>query len=108
MAKIYAFVLGVAVGFGLYHTAISYHVVHASDGLHLVPKVSGKLAEAYVDIRGFTAADALEHPALGAAIAASGNAQLQREFAGNIAADVLGEGLGEGVGRALDLLQPRP
>lgn len=89
MGKFYAFLLGVAAGFGLYHMSISYHVVRASDGLHLVSKTTPTLSDTYVDIRGFTAADAAEHLALGMAIAASDNAKLQQEFAGNVVQGVL-------------------
>ena len=101
MGKIYAFVLGVAAGFGLYHLSISNHVVRASDGFHVVPKVSKTLGDTYVDIRGFTLEQARQHPELGAAIAASGNATLQQEYGGAVAADAIQQG----VDTALELLQ---
>ncbi|MEM6799066.1 MAG: hypothetical protein AAF589_06085 [Planctomycetota bacterium] len=89
MGKVYAFVLGIAAGCGLYHLALHNHLVRASDGFHLTPKMALSLEDTYIDIRNFTAADALEHPQLGAAIAASGNAKLQQEFTGNVAADAV-------------------
>ncbi len=101
MGKFYAFVLGIAAGAGLHHLAMSYHVVHASDGLHLTAKVSPSLKDVYVDIRQFTAADAVKHPELGAAIVASDNPLLQREYAGNVADDAI-QG---GIQQAIELLQ---
>ena len=89
MAKIYTFVLGMVAGFGLYHLAVSYHVIRASDGLHLTPKVAATLADTYIDIRNFTAADQVDHPGVVAAIVKSGNAQLQQELVGGAV-----EGLG--------------
>lgn len=64
MGKLYNFVLGVVVGFFLYHVATNYHLVYANDGVHLVGKVQPRLAESYVDVRSFTPADWANHPAL--------------------------------------------
>lgn len=98
MGKFHAFVLGVALGAGGYHFALCYHVVHASDGFHLVKKTTATLRDPYVDIRGFTAEQALEHPDLGAAILLSDKESLKREFAGNAVQAIADE--------ASKLLQP--
>lgn len=102
MSKIYHFFLGLLAGFGLCYFAMSQHVVHSSTGLHLVPKTAATLNDTYVDIRGFTAADAAQHLALGEAIARSGKAELQREFIGavvqNLAEEFLGGGPDDGTG----------
>ena len=82
MGKVYAFLLGVAAGFGLYHMALSYHVIRANDGLHLTPKVSQTLSNTYIDIRGMSLAEQAEHPAVLAAIAQSGDEALQQELLG--------------------------
>lgn len=103
MGKIYSFVLGMAAGFGLYHLSLSYHVIRASDGFHLTHKTSATLADTYVDIREFTAAEALEHPQLAAAIAASDDAALQREFSGSVATNAIEQGLNQ----ALEALKSR-
>lgn len=64
VGKLYNFVLGVVVGFFLYHAATNYHLVYANDGVHLVAKVQPRLAESYVDVRSFTPADWAKHPQL--------------------------------------------
>jgi len=83
MGKIYTFVLGMAAGFGMYHLALSYHVIRASDGLHLTPKVAATLTDTYIDIREFTAADHAEHPQVIAAVLNSGDAELQKQLLGD-------------------------
>ena len=79
MGKIYAFLLGVAAGFGLYHLAGSYHVLRADSGLHVAPKVTLSLQDTYVDIRGFGAGDWAKHPELAAAVFQSGNEEIMHE-----------------------------
>lgn len=96
MGKIYTFLLGGFTGFGLCYFAMGHHVVHAEDGLHLVPKVETSLSQAYVDIRGFGPGDWQQYPKLGAAIAASDDAELKQM--------VLGNTVEQGVNRILDFL----
>lgn len=64
MGKLYNFVLGVVVGFVLYHAATNYHLVYANDGVHLIAKTQPRLSEAYVDVRAYTPADWANHPQL--------------------------------------------
>lgn len=68
MKRAKGFLTGVVVGaLGMYG-AMTYHVVRASDGLHLIPKVHPGLAEVYVDIRSFDAGDWNAHRNLAAAL----------------------------------------
>lgn len=103
MGKIYAFILGAVFGFGMHHLATTQHIVRAGDGLHLVPKVSATLADTYVDIRGFTAAQWSQHSELGIAIARSGNTALQEQAASGVLDNVMQDGIGTVQG----LLKPR-
>ncbi len=57
MNQVSTFLLGFVVGvIGLYG-AMHYHVVHSSDGIHMIARVAPKLTNPYVDVRKFTAAD---------------------------------------------------
>jgi hypothetical protein len=62
------FVMGTVVGAGLLYAVLNYHVIQASDGLHLVPKVDAQLAGTYVDIREFGVREWLAHPEIIAAL----------------------------------------
>jgi hypothetical protein len=76
MKRLSSFLLGVVVGaIGLYW-AMTFHVVRASDGLHVVPKVTSGLADAYVDIRSFSSADWYRHTSLSVAIVHAGKENL--------------------------------
>jgi hypothetical protein len=68
MRRLSTFIFGMVVGGLLIYVALNFHVVKARDGMHLVPKVDAKLAEAYVDIRNFTPADWQQHPEVAMAI----------------------------------------
>jgi hypothetical protein len=68
MRSISCFVFGMIVGALLLFVASRYHVVRASDGVHLIPKASAHLSEPYVDIRNFTPADWDQHKSLAMAI----------------------------------------
>jgi hypothetical protein len=48
--------------------ARNYHVIRASDGMHLIPKVDETFADTYVDIRHFGLRDWQDHGAVFAAI----------------------------------------
>ncbi len=68
MKRANGFLTGVVVGaIGMYG-AMSYHVVRAPDGWHLVPKFSPGLSQTYVDIREFEARDWNEHRSLAVAL----------------------------------------
>lgn len=76
MKKISTFIMGMLVGGLLLWTALNYHVIHAPDGLHLVPKISASLSNVYFDARGLTPLDWAEHLDVAAAIRRSNNQQL--------------------------------
>ena len=75
------FVFGVVLGGVLVFVGLKYHVVRASDGYHLIPKMSAEFSEAYVDIREFTFADWDNHRSLAAAMVAAGEGDLLGESA---------------------------
>ncbi len=67
-ARVRWFALGLICGAGVIFVGLKYHVVHAQDGIHLVPKVSADFSEPYVDVRQFQVTDWNEHPELAAAL----------------------------------------
>jgi len=71
-----SFAAGFLLGAALIFTSLKYHVVRASDGLHLVPKLSANFAETYVDIRKFSFTDWNQHRPLAVALAQNGNSDL--------------------------------
>ena len=89
MKRITSFFFGMAVGAGLLYAALHYHLVHADDGLHLVPKLSAELSSTYVDIREYTVRDWANHPDLAAALMKSDQANLVE----GAASDALHNGL---------------
>lgn len=93
MGKLYNFLLGVAVGFGLYHAASNYHLVYAADGLHLVQKTPPRLSQAYVDVRSFDLADWRDHPQLIVALEKSGKRHIITDAAGGAVEDLLQQGI---------------
>ena len=56
------FLTGIAVGALLLYAVLNFHIIRASDGLHVVGKTGARLAGAYVDIREFGPRQWLEHP----------------------------------------------
>ncbi len=62
MRRSSTFLIGVAVGAALLYGVLHFHLINASSGLHLVPKVESQLAGTYVDIRSFGPREWLEHP----------------------------------------------
>lgn len=96
MGKVYAFLLGLIAGFGVYHLTSWRHVVRADDGLHLLEKTEASLTDTYVDIREFNPQDWLQHPRLAAAILESDDEELK-----TLAIDSAVE---QGLRRALDFL----
>lgn len=76
MRRISTFIFGMIVGGLLIFGALRYHVIHARDGMHLVPKVESTLANSYVDIRTFTPADWLDHVEVAQALQRAGRADL--------------------------------
>ncbi len=74
---IIGFVCGGIFTFGL----LRYHVLHADDGFHLIPKMGATVSEPYLDVRQFTAKDWSEHPAVAAAVVRAGRADLMKDAA---------------------------
>ncbi len=68
MSRLLSFLMGMVAGALLCYGATNYHLIRAQDGFHVVQKVQARLAEAYVDVREFGAADWTDHPELVAAI----------------------------------------
>ena len=62
------FLFGAVVGGASVFATLSYHFVQTKDGFQTIPKQSPTFAEAYVDVRKFTAADWQQHKSLTAAI----------------------------------------
>jgi len=81
MKRLSSFFLGMATGAMLMYGATLYHVVRASDGIHVVAKQPPRLAETYVDIRNFTMADWAGHPQLASALVQANQQQLLGESA---------------------------
>ena len=54
MRRSMTFLTGMIIGGVLLYGALSYHILRADDGFHLIPKTSDRLAATYVDIRKFT------------------------------------------------------
>src|SRR4051794_13956387 len=76
MRRISTFFLGMATGAMLLHGATMYHVVRASDGVHLIPKQPPRVSETYVDIRTFTMNDWAGHAQLASALVQANQQQL--------------------------------
>ncbi len=91
MGKFYSFILGLAIGAGFYHLAMHNHVVRASDGYHMIAKVTPHLADAWVDIRTFKPGDWASHPQLALALQQAGLGNLMTEAVGNAVGDGLND-----------------
>ena len=81
LKRLFTFVLGAAFGAAVMYFALQYHVVRATDGLHLVGKVDANLSDIYVDIRDFDLADWEAHPNLVVNLSASGKSHLLSQSA---------------------------
>lgn len=100
MGRLYTLLLGMVVGFGLCYAAMTYHIVHARDGLHLVAKVPARLEEVYVDLRSMSAGDLAQRPQLLAA--------LQRANMGHLLGDEVQARLQERIDNLFDQVAPPP
>jgi len=80
------FLLGMAAGVMLCFGATNYHVVRAKDGFHLVHKQRARMAEAYVDVRGYGVGDWTDHSELASELV-SDNKQYVMEAAAISAVD---------------------
>jgi hypothetical protein len=65
--RLTSFFAGVLTGGVLIYMAMHYHVIHANDGWHLVPKVDGQLTNTFVDIRDYKISDWAQHADIAAA-----------------------------------------
>ena len=68
MSRLPTFLAGMVVGAALLYVAMNYHVMRASDGLHLIAKPTARLSETFVDVRAYSMADWAGHPQLAAAL----------------------------------------
>ncbi|WP_425400537.1 hypothetical protein [Aeoliella sp.] len=93
MGKLYNFLLGLAVGFGLYHAMSHYSVVHADDGLHLVPKQSARMSDIYVNVSDFKPVDWRSHPELVVDLMTAGKDEIIKGAAVDAVNDAVGRGL---------------
>jgi hypothetical protein len=96
VGKLYNFLLGMVVGFGLYHATFNYHVVYASDGLHVVAKIPPRFEETYVDVRDFDTQQWLAHPELALAIEKAGKRDILKRAAKDAVNQVLEKALPQG------------
>jgi hypothetical protein len=103
VGKLYNFVLGVVVGFFLYHAATNYHLVYANDGVLLVAKVQPRLAESYVDVRSFTPADWVSHPQLAVDLQQAGKGHVIT----GAAADAVNNAVEQGINQLLPQQPPQ-
>jgi hypothetical protein len=68
MGRLGSFITGAVVGGVAVFVGLKYHVVRASDGIHLVPKLQAQFDDAYVDIRQFSFEDWNKHRSLAVAM----------------------------------------
>ena len=93
MGKLYNFLLGLALGFGLYHALSHYSMVNSADGLQLVPKQVPRLSEIYVDVRDFKPVDWADHPELILDLQKAGKQKVLQDAAVDAVNDAVGRGL---------------
>ncbi len=68
MNRLSTFFLGMIVGAAALYISENYYIVRANEGVHIVPKIAGKIEFPYRDIRNYTVADWQKNVSLGAAI----------------------------------------
>lgn len=79
MARLGSFLGGILVGGVGVFIGLKYHVVRATDGVHLVPKLQAQFDEAYVDIRKFSFDDWNKHRSLAVAMVQADKGYLMQE-----------------------------
>ncbi|WP_233148488.1 hypothetical protein [Rhodopirellula sp. MGV] len=80
MSKFFA---GMFCGALLLFVVMHYHIVHGTNGVVLVPKISNNLSNVYTDIRDFDLNDWRNHKTLAAAIMQSSQSKLLEDSAYN-------------------------
>jgi len=83
MGRFGSFLFGILVGGGAVYGAMTYHVIYARDGIHLVPKLHAGLGDTYVDVRSFDLGDWQSHKSLAAALIQADKAYLLEDAAKN-------------------------
>jgi hypothetical protein len=96
MGRFGSFLLGFILGGAAVFGGLKYHVVHAKDGVHFVPKIYATFGEIYVDIRDFNPSDWGEHKALATALIKADKGHLMGDSATNQLQE-LGENFLEGL-----------
>lgn len=96
MGRFGSFLLGLVIGGAAVFGGLKYHVVHAEDGFHFVPKAYAGFDEIYVDIRGFDLSDWSEHKSLASALMKADKGHLLGGAAGNQLQNAMG-GLMNGI-----------
>ena len=81
MPRIHSFFMGAIVGAVSLYCAMTFHVVHADDGIHIVPKVSNGLRDAYIDIRDFNTAQWNQHKHVALALINADKEELLKDSA---------------------------
>ena len=81
MKRIFTFLFGLVVGASGMYGGFSYHIVRATDGLHLIKKATATLAGSYADIRDYNLDDWKANPQLAVSISAAGKTHLLKENA---------------------------
>lgn len=81
MSRVSAFLFGMGAGALILHAAMTYHVVRANDGIHVVPKNPPRMAEAFVDVRQFTMSDWAARPELASSLVQANKQHLMGQSA---------------------------
>ncbi len=68
MRRLFSFFTGVLTGGAIIYFTMNYHLIHAQDGFHLIPKVNAQLSSTYADIRAYKVADWAQHADIAAAL----------------------------------------
>ena len=79
MSRLPTLLFGMLLGGLLMFSALKYHVVRASDGIHFVPKMSSGFEDVYVDVRQFGVTEWEQHRPLAVAMVRAGKGDLIRE-----------------------------
>ena len=72
-------IFGLCVGGVIMFGAMKYHLLNTDQGYRLIPKRNATLAEAYLDVRQWGAAEWAQHPDLIWALSQSGDSNILRD-----------------------------